>query len=63
MGQGCRERTLGMAAAFKDAAALTGAHFMDAAECEFNPVDHMHLSRKGHSQLAHMLAELVPTLV
>ncbi len=63
MGEGCRERTLGMAAAFKDAAALTGAHFMDAEACEFNPIDHMHLTRKGHSQLARMLAERIPALV
>lgn len=63
MGEGCRERSLGVAAALKDAAALTGVHFLDAAACQFNPIDHMHLTRKGHSQLAHMLAELVPTLV
>ena len=63
MGEGCRERSLGMAEAFAAAAEVTGVHFMDAAECEFNPVDHMHLTCKGHSQLAHMLAELVPTLV
>ncbi len=63
MGEGCRERTLGMAAAFQQAAELTGAHFMDAEACEFNPIDHMHLTRKGHSQLAHMLAELIPSLV
>ena len=30
---------------------------------EFNTVDFMHLSRKGHSQLAAKLAELVPGLV
>ena len=30
---------------------------------EFNKIDCMHLSRKGHSQLAAKLAELVPELV
>ena len=63
MGSGCREKSLGVAAALKDAAALTGAHFLDAETCEFNPIDHMHLTRKGHSQLAHMLADAVPGLV
>lgn len=63
MGEGCRERSLGVAAALQEAAALTGVHFMDAADCEFNSVDHMHLSRRGHGQLAEKLAELVPELV
>lgn len=36
---------------------------MDAAECEFNQIDHMHLTRKGHAQLADKLAALVPALV
>ena len=38
-------------------------HFFDAEGCEFNQVDFMHLTRKGHAQLAEKLAELVPTLV
>ncbi len=63
MGNGCRERSLGVASALRDAAAATGAHFMDAAGCEFNTVDYMHLNRKGHSQLAHRLAEFIPQLL
>ncbi len=63
MGDGCRERSLGVAAALKEAAALTGVHFLDAADCEFNPIDHMHLTRKGHGQLAGLLAKTVPLLV
>ena len=30
---------------------------------EFNAVDGMHLTRKGHAQLAALLAELVPGLL
>ena len=40
-----------------------GCHFFDAKGCEFNGIDHMHLSRKGHAQLAEKLAKLIPTLV
>ena len=63
MGNGCREKSLGVAQALADAAQVTGVHFWDAAACEFNPIDHMHLTRKGHSQLAHAMAELVPELL
>ena len=40
-----------------------GCHFLDAAGCEFNRVDFMHLSRRGHAQLAERLAALVPGLM
>ena len=38
-------------------------HFLDAEGCEFNQIDFMHLTRKGHAQQAEKLAELVPTLL
>ena len=40
-----------------------GAHYLNAADCEFNAVDFTHLSRRGHTQLAGRLAELVPELI
>ena len=45
-------------------AAETGCHFLDANElgCEFNQIDFMHLTRRGHATLAKGLAGLVPTL-
>jgi len=63
MGEGCREKSLALPALFEESARLTGCHFMDASDCEFNPVDHMHLSSKGHARLAEKLAEIIPTLV
>jgi hypothetical protein len=36
---------------------------MDAAECEFNEVDFMHLTRKGHARLAELLTAEVPKLI
>jgi lysophospholipase L1-like esterase len=36
---------------------------MDANGCEFNSIDYMHLTRKGHAQLAERVAALVPQIV
>ena len=44
-------------------AKLVGAHFLDAKDCEFNQVDGMHLTKKGHAQLAQLLARTVPGLL
>lgn len=63
MGTGCAEKSEGLAAAFARTAELTGCHFMDAAGCEFNRIDYMHLTRRGHAQLADRLAGLVPGLM
>ena len=40
-------------------------HFADAGEmgCEFNEIDYMHLTCKGHATLAEKLGELVPGLL
>jgi lysophospholipase L1-like esterase len=63
MGKGCQQKSRELPAYLAASAKLVGAHFMDAADCQFNEVDFMHLTRKGHSQLAAKLAELVPTLL
>ena len=63
MGEGCIERSRDVAKWFAATAELLGCHFMDAEGCEFNSIDFMHLSRKGHEELAQRLAKLVPTLV
>lgn len=63
MGQGCPEKSAGLAAEYAQKAQLLGVHFMDAEGCQFNQIDHMHLTCKGHAQLAQRLAGLVPTLL
>ena len=63
MGRGCIEKSLELPKYYQKAAQLTGAHFMDAAGCEFNRLDGMHLTRRGHAQLAQRLAEAVPGLL
>ncbi len=63
MGNGCVERSRGVAEQFRIVAERNQVHFLNAADCEFNQVDFMHLTRKGHAQLAEKLAALVPEIV
>lgn len=63
MGKGCVEKSQELARYYQATAKLLGVHFLDAAGCEFNQIDYMHLTRKGHAQLSERLAALVPTLL
>ncbi len=63
MGKGCVEKSRELPKFLEPKAQLVGAHYMDAAQCEFNHVDGMHLTKKGHAQLAQLLAEAVPGLL
>lgn len=63
MGVSCAEKSEQLAEKFKAQAELTGCFFLDAADCENNTIDYMHMTRKGHAMLAEKLAALVPTLL
>ena len=64
MGAGCVEKSRELAGYLKNTAGLVGAAFLDAqGVAEFNRVDGMHLTAKGHRQLAERLAEVIPGLV
>lgn len=63
MGKGCLEKSRELPAYYEKSAKLVGAHYLNAAECEFNAVDGMHLTRRGHARLAALLAEAVPALL
>ena len=65
MGDHCVEKSRELAKYYKQQCDLIGCHFLDAEElgCEFNQIDYMHLTRKGHAQLAEKLAALVPQLL
>ena len=56
-------KSRGVAEQLRIVAERQGVHFMDAAECEFNEVDFMHLTCKGHARLAELLTAAVPKLV
>lgn len=63
MGPGCSEKAYGLAKEYQVIAERQGIHFMDAAGCEFNKLDFMHLTKKGHRELAERLTALVPQLL
>ena len=65
MGNGCVVKSKKLAHYYKEQCDLIGCHFLDAGDlgCEFNQVDFMHLTKRGHTTLAQGLAELVPQLV
>lgn len=63
MGEHCAEKSRELAKYYKEKADLLGCHFMDAADCEFNRIDYMHLTRRGHAQLARRFADLVPQII
>ena len=60
MGNGCVEKSVALPEYLKAVAERNFVHYLDAAACEFNGVDFTHLTRKGHKQLAEMLAAAVP---
>ncbi len=64
MGFGCAAKSRELAPYFRQVAANQGCAFLDAEGiAEFNRIDFMHLTRKGHRDLAVKLSELVPQLV
>ncbi len=64
MGPGCWIKSRDLAPHYQAVAERQHCAFLDAeGVAEFNCLDYMHLTAKGHAQLAAKLAELVPTLV
>ena len=64
MGPGCAAKSRELASRYEPIAKAQGCAFLDAEGiAEFNKVDFMHLTRKGHANLAAKLAQIVPTLV
>lgn len=64
MGAGCPQKSKELARHYRQVAGNQGCAFLDAEGiAEFNKLDCMHLSRKGHRQLAEKLSQLVPELL
>lgn len=65
MGRGCVEKSRQLSGYYRQHCQTLGCHFLDAGllGAEFNPVDHMHLTRKGHECLAKELAKRIPELL
>ena len=63
MGASCHATSMGVAEEYRKKCAAHGWAFFDAeGVAEFNTVDYMHLSRRGHRQLADALAPRVRDL-
>ena len=62
MGNSCVEKSQELAKEYKMQCELLNVRFLDADTigCEFNQIDYMHLTRKGHAALAGYLAKKVP---
>ena len=64
MGDHCAEKSEELAKYMEPAVLSRGCAFLDAEGiAEFNKVDYMHLTRKGHADLAAKLATLIPDLI
>ena len=64
MGPGCPEKSRELATYYKKVAEATGCAFLDAEGIgEFNKIDCMHLTAKGHRNLAEALAKIIPELL
>ena len=64
MGRSCAEKSRELSRYLEPVVRELGCAYLDAEGiAEFNQVDYMHLTRKGHADLAEALARLVPTLV
>ncbi|MBQ7801898.1 MAG: lipolytic enzyme, G-D-S-L [Oscillospiraceae bacterium] len=64
MGAGCAAKSRELSRYYEPVAKAQGCAYLDAQGiAEFNTIDYMHLTRKGHSQLAGALAGIIPDLV
>ena len=63
MGPGCVEKSVALPPYLEAVAERCGAQYLDAAECEFNSLDFTHLTRRGHAQLAALLAPKVKEMI
>ena len=64
MGPGCSEKSRALAFLYRAVCERQDCAFLDAEGiAEFNQIDHMHLTKNGHTALAKKLSEIVPELV
>jgi lysophospholipase L1-like esterase len=65
MGDGCVVKSEKLPHYYREQCQILGCHFLDAGAlgCEFNQIDYMHLTRRGHATLAENLAARIPQLL
>ncbi len=63
MGLHCPEKSRALSGHFMAVADRQGCGFLDAeGKAEFNRLDCMHLTRKGHEQLSNVLQAMIPSM-
>lgn len=63
MGKGCVEKSKELPVYYEKTAKLVSAYYLNAEQCELNIIDGLHLTKRGHAQLAKQLSEMVPGLI
>lgn len=66
MGQGCVEKSEGLADTYEQIAKLLNCHFLNAGAIpgiKMNPIDLMHLNKESHLLLATELSNIIPNIV
>ncbi len=63
MGEHCVEKSRELAKYYEEVSDLYHCHFLDGKGLALNQVDFIHLSKKGHQQLAERLTRLIPDIV
>ena len=64
MGENCAVKSRELASRMEPIVRAQGCAWLDAeGVAEFNKVDYMHLTRKGHADLAAKLAQIIPSLM
>ena len=63
MGAGCVEKSRQLEKEYRKLAEAMNIHFISAAGCELNDTDFMHLTKKGHKQLADKMTDAVRSIM
>lgn len=64
MGENCTQKSRGLAKEYAAVCEELGCFFMDANGIgQYNTIDYMHLTRKGHAALANALLARIPALL
>ena len=64
MGENCAAKSRELASRMEPIVRAQGCAWLDAeGVAEFNKVDYMHLTQKGHADLAAKLAQIIPSLM
>ena len=65
MGLDCPAKSRELAKYYEAQCRLLGVSFLDAGAlgCEFNQIDYMHLTRRGHARLADELGKRIPQML